>query len=147
MSREAAAEPGGDWCRIAAHGNAPAEARRHVAEWMTAHGATPDALHDLVLAASELTSNVVQHGGMPWVYLRLDDDHPECWTLEVVGGPRQPPALLRNPSRWSVSDPDSTNGRGLGIVRTVVDEVVVSDRFDLLAIRCRRRRHQFTSPR
>jgi anti-sigma regulatory factor (Ser/Thr protein kinase) len=132
---------GDEWLRLAAHGSAPAAARRHVSEWLSARHAEPAVVHDLALAVSELAANVVQHSGTAWVLVRVDDDDPEWWTLEVVGGPRQLPDHLRDPARWTVAEPDSRRGgRGLGIVRSVVDEVEVDERGDELAIRCRRRR-------
>ena len=132
---------GDEWLRLAAHGSAPAAARRHVSEWLSAHDAAPEVVHDLALAVSELAANVVQHSGTEWVFVRIDDAHPGWWTLEVVGGPRQLPDHLKDPTQWTVAAPDSRRGgRGLGIVRSVVDEVEVDERGDELAIRCRRAR-------
>lgn len=129
-----------DWHQVTAGGTASGAARRHVAEWLRVRGAATAEIDDLSLAASELAANVVQHGDADELFVRLDDHDPTRWTLEVRGGRRPLPDHLADPSSWSVAGPDSPHGRGLGIVRTVVDDVEVSTDGDVLAIRCHRLR-------
>ncbi len=128
------------WHLIAADGGASSAARRFVIEWMTERGAGRRDIDDMALAASELTANVVQHGDAEQVRLRMVDSDPLCWTLEVAGGRHDLPAHLRDPSLWTISRPDRSSGRGLGIVRTVVDEVEVVDGHEGTTIRCHHRR-------
>jgi anti-sigma regulatory factor (Ser/Thr protein kinase) len=97
-------------------------------------------IDDLALAASELAANVVQHGGAHELYVRLDDQDPSRWTLDVAGGRNALPAHLVDPTSWVVSPPERVGGRGLGIVRAVVDEIEVLTEHDVVAIRCHRRR-------
>ena len=132
--------PGPDWHHVVAGDSASSSARRHVANWLRARGAAPDEIDDLSLAASELAANVVQHGDADELFVRLDDSDSGRWTLEVVGGRNVLPAHLADPTSWMVSHPDSSHGRGLGIVRTVVDDVEVLTDLDVLAIRCHRLR-------
>jgi anti-sigma regulatory factor (Ser/Thr protein kinase) len=132
--------PDAAWHRIVADATASAVARRYVVEWLTTRGAPRHIIDDLALAASELTANVVQHGDAPELYVRLDDRDPRCWTLDVAGGRTSLPAHLTDPSTWTVSSPQSAHGRGLGIVRSVVDEVEVLTEHDVTAIRCHRLR-------
>jgi anti-sigma regulatory factor (Ser/Thr protein kinase) len=103
-------------------------------------GAERSVIDDLSLAASELAANVVQHGDATELWVRLRDTDPLRWTLEVVGGRTALPPHLTDPRHWVISRPDSPHGRGLGIVRTVVDEIEVSNERGGLAIRCHRRR-------
>jgi len=93
-------------------------------------------VEDLSLAASELAANVVQHGDADYLYVRLDDRDPNRWTLEVAGGRNRLPAHLSDPSVWSVARPESSHGRGLGIVRAVVDDIEVLEHANGLAIPC-----------
>jgi anti-sigma regulatory factor (Ser/Thr protein kinase) len=131
---------GAAWHRIPADDQASGAARRYVAAWLNDRDAEPHDIDDLSLAASELAANVVQHGDATQVYVRLADVDPRCWTLEVAGGRNALPAALTDPTAWVISRPDSANGRGLGIVRAVVDEIEVLADDDGLAIRCHRLR-------
>ena len=140
MTPDVVALPGPDWHRVATGDQTSTVTRRHVATWLRTRGATPDEIDDLSLVASELAANVVQHGDADELLVRLDGNDPSRWTLEVVGGRNLLPAHLADPTSWEVSRPHDTHGRGLGIVRTVVDAVeVLSDR-DVLTIRCHRLR-------
>lgn len=131
------APTGSGWHHVPADGRASSSARRHVAAWLRGHGADRRVIDDLSLAASELAANVVQHGDATELWVRLLDTDPLRWTLEVVGGRNPLPPQLSDPQHWVISRPDSPHGRGLGIVRTVVDEIEVSTERGGLAIRCR----------
>ncbi len=132
--------PGPDWHRVAADEFASSAARRHVATWLRTRGGTSAEIDDLSLVASELAANVTQHGDADELLVRLDDSDPGRWTLEVVGGRNLLPAHLADPTSWEVPRADSTTGRGLGIVRTVIDEIEVLTALDVLTIRCHRLR-------
>jgi len=129
-----------EWHRLPADELASGAARRHVISWLLEHHADPRAVEDLSLAASELAANVVQHGGATELFVRLDGSDPRCWTLEVAGGHVRLPENLADPATWRVAGPDSSHGRGLGIVRAVVDDIEVIEDGRGLAIRCHRQR-------
>lgn len=129
-----------DWHRVAVGDQASTVSRRHVETWLRTRGATPAEIDDLSLVASELAANVVQHGDAHELLVRLDDSDSSRWTLEVVGGRNLLPAHLADPTSWEVSRPQDTHGRGLGIVRKVVDAVEVLIELDVLTIRCHRLR-------
>jgi anti-sigma regulatory factor (Ser/Thr protein kinase) len=92
---------------------------------------------DLVLVVSELVSNVVQLGEVDDVPVAIHRTG-HGWELVVAGGPTRPP----DPDRWQVADAGAANGRGLGIVRALVDEVAIEELGDRVAIRCTRARRR-----
>jgi anti-sigma regulatory factor (Ser/Thr protein kinase) len=126
--------------RLFADAGAPRRARHLVAGWLHDHGARPEVVEDLSLAVSELVANVVQHGDTPDVWIRVDDGDAEWWTVEVSERRRALPTELTDPSAWNIAGPDSRNGRGLGIVRTVVDHLDVFAGDGTVTIRCCQRR-------
>jgi anti-sigma regulatory factor (Ser/Thr protein kinase) len=115
-------------------------ARQFVGDTLRTHGATPKVIRDYALAVSELTTNIIEHGNRSSLIIFVDIADAEWWEVEVVGGAEAPIQHLLRPDTWIVADADEASGRGLGIVRHVMDEVS-SDVIDgQISIRCRRRR-------
>ena len=76
-------------------------ARRFVADTLRAQGATNDEILDIALVASELVSNIIEHGDGLELSLALSAT-PEAWELSVVGGrcsPGEPCAQSRKMER------------------------------------------------
>ena len=106
-------------------------------EWLVRVPVDPDAIHDLLLAATELCANAVEHatwesGGVVIrartqgadVVLEVEDDGDGLsWPLLAL----EPP------------DPEAEHGRGLWLVRTFTDEVVPEVAGDHTLIRCVKR--------
>jgi anti-sigma regulatory factor (Ser/Thr protein kinase) len=90
--------------------------RAMVGRWLEARGATPDEVADVALAVGELVSNVAVHAypmvdGRVVVNVVLDGD-TVCVDVSDTGSWRPPQ--------------DRGGGRGLGIVRAVVEDVDVA---------------------
>lgn len=93
----------------------------------------PALTDDLQLIASELFTNAVEHGSGDAVEIIVAVvDHGVCLTVVSRG----PTPGVPSASDWQVAVPDAPNGRGLGIVREIADELVVErddDRFVVTA--------------
>jgi anti-sigma regulatory factor (Ser/Thr protein kinase) len=81
-----------------------------------------DVASDLQLIASELFTNAVEHGGAPTVELVVESTDQYAGVVVASGGPA---GGVRPVIDWAVADVDALNGRGLGIVRRLSDEVIV----------------------
>jgi len=114
-------------------------ARRFVADTLRAQGATNDEILDIALVASELVSNIIEHGDGLELSLALSAT-PEAWELSVVGGRCSPESLVLRPEKWNVARADESSGRGLGIVRQLMDEITVDTSAGTVNVSCRRRR-------
>ena len=105
-------------------GASPAEvaaARRFVRRTLT--GEVPASVSsDLQLIASELFTNAVEHGDNDVIELTVATDHQGA---RVTVNSRGVAPGVVSVADWSVADPDSITGRGLGIVRELADEVIV----------------------
>jgi serine phosphatase RsbU (regulator of sigma subunit)/anti-sigma regulatory factor (Ser/Thr protein kinase) len=89
--------------------------RRHVTRWLEEHGASYDVVYSLTLATSEAAANAVEHAYGPGratfqVTCSLED-----------GAAR---IAIRDEGRWR-PERDDDRGRGLMLVRGLVDSVVV----------------------
>jgi anti-sigma regulatory factor (Ser/Thr protein kinase) len=103
------------------------------------HSDTPDhVIEDIRLAASELAANSVQHGDGTGVTVAVDCDDT-WWTLQVESSSADHSTPTR-PDRWVVAPAEAVSGRGLGIVRRLMDEVEAWSRRGTIVIVCRRRR-------
>jgi anti-sigma regulatory factor (Ser/Thr protein kinase) len=91
---------------------------------LTRAGANGDEIHAFRLAVSELASNAVMHGtNMGWtVGVKVTRQR---YTLNVSGGDADEANVIFHPDRWTVADASRPTGRGLGIVRELMDEVFV----------------------
>ncbi|HET7488127.1 MAG TPA: SpoIIE family protein phosphatase [Acidimicrobiales bacterium] len=106
-------------------------------EWLVRVPVDADAVHDLLLAATELCANAVEHAS--WqrggVVLRAHTEGADV-VLEVEddgGGLAWPLHLLEPP------DPTVDHGRGLWLVRTFTDVVTPDTNADRTVIRCVKR--------
>jgi anti-sigma regulatory factor (Ser/Thr protein kinase) len=111
-----------DVVRLAPVSSNVAVARRFVAEsFARAAGLDPtsELCADLALVASELVTNAVEHGDRRLVEVSVALDGAVC-VLAVTshGAGRMPPT-----DDWRITEASSLTGRGLGVVRALVDSV------------------------
>ncbi|MEO8264085.1 MAG: ATP-binding protein [Ilumatobacteraceae bacterium] len=114
--------------------------RQFVTDTLRDHGATVKVISDYALAVSELVTNIIEHGNGSNLTILLDVADPDWWEVEVVGGSSTTPDHLVHPETWSVANPDEASGRGLGIVRHLMDVITSGTDAGQVSIRCRRRR-------
>lgn len=112
-------------------------ARTFVGEHLTAHGAAASVVDDFMLAISELVSNSVVHTDDAAVVVVIDTTDLQWWQIEVAGHTPLPP-VLRDPEEWAVASAAAPSGRGLGIIRRVMDEVAVHESGCIVMLRRRR---------
>ena len=115
-------------------------ARQFVTNTLRAHGAVPSVISDYALVVSELASNIIEHGDGSDLVIFLDVADSEWWGMEVVGGASTAPGRVLEPATWMVAAADEPSGRGLGIVRHLMDEIVTDISNGQVSIRCRRHR-------
>jgi serine/threonine-protein kinase RsbW len=86
----------------------------------TGCGLPPSAVDDLVLAANELATNVVRHGGgRGLVRLWCADDTVFCRMTDYGPGMPEPPAS------GEVPPPHALTGRGLWMIRRMIDRLEI----------------------
>jgi serine/threonine-protein kinase RsbW len=90
--------------------------RRQLRTWLDSAGCDPELVADIVLATSEAASNAIEHGAAETqrgvsIVGRVADD-----TISVV---------IRDHGRWREPGPPSNRGRGLMIMRHLMDRVSV----------------------
>ncbi|MGI8684258.1 MAG: ATP-binding SpoIIE family protein phosphatase [Acidimicrobiales bacterium] len=106
-------------------------------EWLVRVPVDADAVHDLLLAATELCANAVEHASWEGdgVVIRAHTDGSDV-VLEVEddGGGLHWPVLALEPP-----DPQAEHGRGLWLVRTFTDEVTPEQAGARTVIRCVKR--------
>jgi anti-sigma regulatory factor (Ser/Thr protein kinase) len=115
-------------------------ARQFVSETLRSNGATPKVIGDYALAVSELTTNIIEHGNRTSLIVFVDIADTDWWEVEVAGGAAAPARELLEPDTWTVAGADEVSGRGLGIVRHLMDEISSDITGGQISIRCRRRR-------
>jgi anti-sigma regulatory factor (Ser/Thr protein kinase) len=115
-------------------------ARQFVSETLRGHSASVGAINDMALAVSELATNIIEHGNGSTLVVYVDVADAECWEIEVTGEAAVLSDRLINPRSWAVAGADESSGRGLGIVRHVMDEVSTTTTGNRISIRCRRQR-------
>jgi serine/threonine-protein kinase RsbW len=111
--------------------------RHLLGEWLECAGASAELTDDLLLAASELCTNAVRHasGAPNSAALRAWMDDSEAVVLEVEddgAGFGWPVEGVAEPAL------DRQDGRGLFIVESVTDEVVVVGDGPHNVVRCRK---------
>jgi anti-sigma regulatory factor (Ser/Thr protein kinase) len=117
-------------------------ARRFVRSWLEGLALRPARalVDDVVLVTSELVTNAVEHGAGGPIEVVVGDDG-ERTVLSVAS--RTDAAgfeLVGDGTTWELADPGSRAGRGLGIVRSLVDDVAVGRTADRLTITVTTRR-------
>ena len=115
-------------------------ARRFVSDTLREHGASNAAIGDFALAVSELATNIIEHGDGSSLTIYVDISDSTCWELEVVGGSCPPESRVLRPDTWAVAAADEKSGRGLGIVRHLMDEISAESTDNEVSIRCRQKR-------
>jgi anti-sigma regulatory factor (Ser/Thr protein kinase) len=115
-------------------------ARQFVATTLRRHDATSKVISDFALVVSELVTNIIEHGDGSNMIISLAVADPDWWEVEVVGGSATSPATLLQPDTWTVASADKASGRGLGIVRHLMDDIVSHTNAGQVSIRCRCRR-------
>ena len=93
-------------------------------------------IDDLRLAASELVTNALEHGEHEPVVVELGVSTGVV-SLSVTS--RSPHDHVAPVSDWAVADAAEITGRGLGIVRTLADDVSVTRGGEMLTITVERR--------
>ncbi|MAT06596.1 MAG: ATP-binding protein [Acidimicrobiaceae bacterium] len=91
----------------------------------------PAVIDDLQLIVSELFTNAVEHGVADTVQIAVSQRNDD---LSVTVDSRGPTPGVGPATRWRVADPDALNGRGLGIVRHLADELVVEHDGDAFVV-------------
>lgn len=98
-------------------------------------GADLDVVEDLVLAVSELASNVIRHTDNADMTIRLHKVR-SGWILDVSGAD----SMNDLPGADGMPDPMQEGGRGLVIVRAMMDEIELIDDGGRRWVRCHKRR-------
>jgi anti-sigma regulatory factor (Ser/Thr protein kinase) len=114
--------------------------RQFVTSTLRRHDAPPKVISDYALVVSELVTNIIEHGDGSSVVISLDVADPGWWEVEVVGGSANLPSTLLQPDTWTVASADEASGRGLGIVRHLMDDIITRTSDDQVSVRCRCRR-------
>ncbi len=91
---------------------------------------------DLTLATSELVTNAIEHGSPEAVFLTVRADGFYASVSVKSSGET---ARVPDVEDWRIASPDNLSGRGLGMVRKVVDlvDVVRSDNSIEITVRKR----------
>ena len=114
-------------------------ARSFVASELRRWGATDHEVQTFRLAVSELAANAVAHGaGNGWTVGVTAER--EWLTMDVWGGHAGADSVIFHPERWLIADVHQPTGRGLGIVRQLVDEVTAVRWRGQVRVVCRLRR-------
>jgi anti-sigma regulatory factor (Ser/Thr protein kinase) len=107
-------------------------ARTFVGERVDADMPEWDRRDDVLLATSELVTNAVEHGGGDAINVDVEVDAGSF----VVTIESALTDAIGDPAMWVGPAVAGPNGRGLMIVRSVVDDVTVTDGNGRLRIRC-----------
>jgi anti-sigma regulatory factor (Ser/Thr protein kinase) len=117
-----------------------AAARTFVSETLRENGAPNGIIADFALAVSELATNIIEHGDDSSLTIYVDVSDSSYWELGVVGGRCPPESRVLRPETWAVAASGDPSGRGLGIVRHLMDEISAESTDNEVSICCRRKR-------
>lgn len=111
------------------------QVRTSLRAWLAAVGVHD--VDDVVLAVDEAVSNAVEHGH--------GDDHAAGRSSPItvtarVAGDDMVQIEVRDHGSWRVPTPNSDRGRGIGIMRSIMDEVDVRSSATGTVVVMRRRR-------
>ncbi len=115
---------------------AASAARSFVATTLRDDGAPAHAVEDFKLAISELVSNIVEHGAGRGFDVCIDLARPDLWVVGIECAATDAGPTLPDPAAWTLAGPDELSGRGLGIVRALMDDVAVHTAGGRLTINC-----------
>ena len=95
-------------------------------------------VNNFELIVSELVTNSVQYGNGSEIVVGIDAVSDGWYAVSVSSGVdgKLPPL---DPTSWTVADAEMRNGRSLGIVRSLADDVAVAVNDGRLVIVCRSR--------
>lgn len=110
-------------------------ARHQLSAWLAERGVDNEVSDDFALAASELCTNAVEHGGPGLVVLRAWIDGPSL-ALEVEAPDWEG---KRTEKVMAAGGPFAEGGRGMQIVRAACDELSISHTGGNRRVQCRRR--------
>jgi len=108
--------------------------RHHVRVTASELGAPEGLVDELVLAASELATNVIMHTDDEYLSVCVAVDERSC-IIEVSGAD-----ALVEPTERPLPDPCEIGGRGLFLVTALMDEVRIVETDAGRAVRCLKRR-------
>jgi anti-sigma regulatory factor (Ser/Thr protein kinase) len=120
--RQASGRPLGDHgaafsLRVARLPQAVALVRHELRRWLDQNHVAPEDVLDITLACSEACANAVEHpGGSGRPAFELDARHEDGEVLLAV----------RDFGAWTPADETSVRGRGLGMIREIMDAVVIT---------------------
>lgn len=115
-------------------------ARKFVGAILGQRSAPDSVVVDFRLVVSELVSNVIEHGDGTVLTVFVDFSDHDWWEIEVVGGIALSSRKIKQPNEWTIAATEEGTGRGLGIVRQLMDEVITNVSDGNVSVRCRRRR-------
>lgn len=111
------------------------QVRSSLRAWLAAIGANE--VDDVVLAVDEAVSNAVEHGH----HDGERDGRPSPITVTArVAGDDMVQIEVRDQGSWRVPTPNGDRGRGIGIMRSIMDEVDVRSSATGTVVVMRRRR-------
>lgn len=125
---------------FAANASSVRDAREFVSSALAREPLDDVVVSNLRLVVSELVSNVVQHGDADRIVEVTVDLSDAAWLELAVTGGVDEPVTWSDPERWSVAPPADASGRGLGIVRTLVDDLRTDHVDGVVSVHCRVRR-------
>lgn len=133
----AASVPDGDRLelRLPARPDVVGSARRAVHDYLTARGVPSAVVDDLQLVTSELVTNGILHGSPGAIGVVVGIDDRDAIELRVSN---DGPAVLPPVSTWQAPEDLVVRGRGLGIVRQLVDDAEVVEADEATTVVCRR---------
>jgi GAF domain-containing protein/anti-sigma regulatory factor (Ser/Thr protein kinase)/PAS domain-containing protein len=103
--------------RVAARPRELARLRRSIGDWATTLGAGPTERDDVVLAVNEAAANAVEHAYGP--------DGAKMEVTGATNGAGMLEVRVRDFGRWRPGRTWSDGGRGLALIRGLMDEVAV----------------------
>jgi anti-sigma regulatory factor (Ser/Thr protein kinase) len=103
--------------RVARLPQAVAFVRHELRRWLDEGGVAPDDVIDITLACSEACANAVEHpsgSGRPAFEVEARREHDQLFLV------------IRDFGAWAVADTQSSRGRGLGMIREIMDAVDIT---------------------
>lgn len=115
-------------------------ARAFVGESLRQQTAPKSLILDYQLVISELITNTIEYGDGSRITVFCDFSDHQWWEIGVVGTTSISESRMKQPELWAVAGRENTSGRGLGIVRQLMDDIIADTTDDRVSVRCRRRR-------